>query len=231
LGLKYSLFLIKISSKELLQKLIATGLIDQTEQMKKDIKWEKDQLEQFQKISKDNTIEIKQKLEKIDELMKIEPGDEALRNYQKWEKDPAMTHLFIWWKQLAGTQFVYGGFTTYLFERRLFEGYMSLLFYRAKLTEWMFVDYAHTANEGTALLAKMMEDKVEYKIYEQLKSENERFEKYAKRVEKESNYPITEMHNELLDASDIDWDHCVVFKLEKKAKAGGVQNEEKGNGN
>jgi hypothetical protein len=221
MGLKYSLFLIKMDTKELLDKLLAAGLIDQTEQMKKDAEWETEQFEEFQKIARDKTTDIQQKMDKIDKLNEIVPDDEALREYRVKESDPALTHIFIWWKELPGTQFVFGGFTTYMIERRLFEGYVSVLFAKAKVIECMFVDYAHTANEGTALLVKNMAGKFEVENFEITKSETEHFERYAKRVEKKTSYPITAMHAEMSDASKIAWDHCVAYKMEKKVKVTG----------
>ena len=228
MGLKYSLFLMKIGSKELLDKLVAVGLTDETEMMHKNTAWEAKQFEDFQKVARDKTTDMKQKMEKIDKLNEIVPDDEALRDYRVKESDPALTHIFIWWKELPGTQFVFGGFTTYMIERRLFEGYVSMLFAKAKVSECMFVDYAHTANEGVALLIKNMVGKFEVENFEIAKNETEHFERYAKRVEKKTSYPITAMHEVMSDASKVAWDYCVAYKLEKKAKVGGAQNGAKG---
>ena len=220
MGLKYSLFLIKIGSKELFDKLIASGLTDQTEQMKKDAVWEKKNSEEFNKLLVDKTISIEAKLKKIDTMDELTPKDDDLRDYQRRQSDPTMTDIFIWWKQLPGTEYVFGGFTTYMTERRLFEAYASLLFYRAKLNEWMFIDYAHTMNEGNVLMAKVEAEKLIPVEFDYVAGEDEHFERYAKRVEKKTGYPITTMHKILQNADVIVWDHCVAYKIEKKAKAG-----------
>jgi hypothetical protein len=72
-----------------------------------------------------------------------------------------------------------------------------------------------------ALLIKNMVGKFEVENFEIAKNETEHFERYAKRVEKKTSYPITAMHEVMSDASTVAWDYCVAYKIEKKVKTDG----------
>jgi hypothetical protein len=214
MGLKYLMFMVKMDSDELRDKLVASGFMEDTEIMYKSRAYDEQQLADFKKIGADKTLASEEKVKKIMEMMDKEPRDKQLAEYRRTENDPKIREFNIWWMKVPKTNVLFGSFTSIRFFSADFEALASVFFQKAGLKEWVFVQYHHGSNEGNVLV---MNDKFEPTAFPRLDSENERFEIYAKRVENEIKYPLGKMHRYLQDTwTPIPWEHSVTKKLEEK---------------
>jgi hypothetical protein len=213
MGLKYSIFIVKMKSEDLLKKLVDSGLRDETELMKRDIEFDRQLSDEFDKLMKNKEMATTDKIKKLMTTMGEGAKDKDLREYQMRENEQKVGHVSIWWTTLKeDPQFVFGFYTSIRQIRVEFQQLMSILLLKAKVNEFVFVDYSSISNDGDIILIEE-KDLTHFKYIDE---EKENFEKYAKRIQKEINYPIWTIHDFLLDADKIDWEHDATYDITKK---------------
>lgn len=194
--------------------------VDETELMLKERAFDKKQLEDLQNIHNLKASKDEQYKFFMDTLSK-EPENKQLAEYRKRNSQKEITHLSLYFMSLpSNKKCTFGSFTYVPFFIEKFHGLVASVFYQAKIKEWIFLGYAHTSNEGHAMLIKPIEDDFDITDFVIKKSEREKFEKYAERVEKKINYPIMEVHNYLSNNGHypIPWQYQITFPLIKKEK-------------
>ena len=215
MGLKYSIFIVKMKSEDLLKKLVDSGMRDETELMKRDIEFDRQLSEEFDRLMKDKEMTTTDKIKKLMTTLGNRSKDKDLQEYQLREDTKKVGHVSIWWNTLKqDPQFIFGFYTSIRQIRVEFQQLMSILLLKAKVDEFMFVDYSSISNDGDVILIK---DK-DIKHFKYIDGEKENFEKYAKRTQKETEYPIETIHNFLLDADKMEWEHNATYDITKKEK-------------
>ena len=213
MGLKYSIFIVKMKSEDLLKKLVDSGMRDETELMKRDIEFDHQLSDEFDKLMKDKEMETTDKIKKLMTTLGEGAKDEDLREYQMRENAKKVGHVSIWWTTLKeDPKFVFGYYTSIRQIRVEFQQMISILLLKAKVDEFVFVDYSSISNDGDIILFK---DK-DLKHFKYIEGDKERFEKYAKRIQKEIEYPIKTIHDFLLDVDKIEWEHDATYDITKK---------------
>lgn len=224
--LKYQMFVTNIPAEQLFNQLVKLGGIDETELMHKDMKFDKKQLEDLMNIHK-LKMSMDEKYNVFMDTINKKPDDKELAKYQERERGKDVTHISIWFMSLPSNKnFTFGSFTYYTFFIEKFHALVASLFYQAKIKEWIFQGYHHGSNDGQILLIKLIEDDFDITDFVIKKSEQEKFEKYAKRVENKIKYPIMDIHNYISDSSDepLPWEYQVSFPVKKKEKKEHVNN-------
>ena len=220
MGLKYSIFIVKMKSEELLKKLVDSGLKDETDLMKRDIEFDQQVSDEFDKLMKDKEMATTDKITKLMAIIGKGAKDKDLREYQMRENAQKVGQFSLWWTTLKeDPQFIFGFYTSIRQIRLQFQQLASILLLKANINEFVFVDFSHISNDGDVIIIKNKD----VKNFKYIDGEREHFEKYAKRMQKEINYPIETIHNFLLNADKIEWEHDVTHDITKK-----VTDEHKG---
>lgn len=217
MGLKYTMFMMKSSSNDLFKKLIEIGCIDDTKLYLKSRDFD-NKINKELKDLKNKKISKEEKSNIWMELINKETEDKELLKFKRRSIEKEIKEFEIWWKTLD-ENYIFGSFTSMRIWNYKFKIFVSGIFTKADLKEWIIVDYHHGSNEGSVMLLKN-EDKINPVNFDIKENEKEKWEKYAKRVSSEINYPVLQMHNHIYKSGydPIDWEYLVSYKLKEVKK-------------
>ena len=188
MGLKYDMFMVKGSAKELYNKIDALDWsFDVT-------KWMFAEREFMEGRAKHFWIECV--MVEIDERYLKRPDDLQAyndRTDKKW-------YYGIWWMDVpfeTKESFCVGGYSRmFTLGRDYYLDFLLTNLSKANVNQYMYMQFHHGSNEGSYMEVcdGYWDDHDNLQHYEMLESEAYKFEKYSRRVQKKSGYPVYEWH-------------------------------------
>jgi hypothetical protein len=194
MGQNYKLFLAKIPCEDLAQKLKTEKfIIDETPSYIKEFDEETESLKAIDLVQ-DKKITFEQFMEKF----KLSDETQAYRDRNDGK---AQITIFPFPKH---PEWTIGWFFNVLgFGKKSEEIYITLSFiYNQVLLKFVpeiwFVEYGHGSNDGNVWKHFWENDVIKLTQFDYIDGENENFEKYIKRMQKETKVPFSELHNWML---------------------------------
>jgi hypothetical protein len=232
MGLKYKFFIVKKEAKQLLTDLLKiTGMEDSTYLMIESRRWNdehtqkyKDMCEEAKLLNRDElSDEDKKELDnKFEEWVSERPTYQPLKEYMAEQTSQSVNWFNIWFMEHpTNPNFVLGGYTSfgYSFDRT-FESILWVLLNDAGIHNWWHVNFSHVCNDGDITSFKNVEfgklDSVKVHTYAHRKGEDERFERYVKRVSKMIGVPFDDLHDFIWRQDRMPWQHEVRIWLNKE---------------
>jgi len=209
MGLKYEIFMIKGTADGFYKKLCETipeMFYETSDLMNREREWH---LRPFP-----NTKDIN-KLKKALEI------PEDLTDYI----NEGQNRFGIWWMDHPTNDgIVVGGYTTHWLREADFAAIFSEILVKLKIPEFIKVNYHHGSNDGDIYkiafkdLKKNPEIAKKSGVYKHIKGEDERWEKYATRVEKIAGYPVMEWHEYISDSKMlfVPWTYEIKLKTKQE---------------
>jgi hypothetical protein len=194
MGLKYTVFMIKGTADDFYKKLFETFpnlFIDESDLMMREREW------------------YERPVKSIEDIKKEPEPDLAgfIRDEQK--------RLSVWWMDHPTEKgFVVGGFTSHWIHDAEYLSRFALVFRKCGVDEFLRVIFAHGSNDGNIIKLHLQKEPPEIDTYEHKKGEEERWERYSKRVNKICGFPVTAWHNYISDYKIhfVPWKYLATIK-------------------
>lgn len=143
------------------------------------------------------------------------PENDELAQYQIMDKKDS--YLSIWWMDAPWSNerssCVVGGYTRTGFrDLGLYRGALLLNLQVAKMPNVMLVDYHHGSNSGLCVVYdcdKLVSGDNGSQAYKMADAEVEDYNKYARRIETETGYPVLKWHKFMEQQTVVPWT-CVM---------------------
>lgn len=195
MGLKYSVFMVRGTADDLYRKLMEENpkiLTDKSDLMRKEHDW------------------LTRKVTTVEDIRK-EP-DPDLAEFMKKDRNE------LWFMDHPTKEgFVVGGYTSFWLHDAEFTSYYATMLKMIGVDEFVRIQFNHGSNDG-GVYKIHMQGETFVEDYKHEVGEDEHWEKYAKRVDKLSGFPIVAWHKYLSDPKIhlVPWKYCLEIKKKEK---------------
>lgn len=229
MGLKYSVYLTPMRANDLRERLLANpDASDKTHIMLEVKRFDEQRADEWKK-----SVEAKSKatVGELEQFFAIRPSDPEVKEYYEDRHKDEILYLETWFMDAPfafADGWTVGGHTgvrgigSWSPEGRQINSYVPTFMLAAGVTPIYEVSYHHGSNDGgvsilsrtspaNPVMLKGWDGKdIKMEYVENLKSEEERYERYAKRVTKKTGAPIQSLHQYMEDLDDVvPWEHLV----------------------
>jgi hypothetical protein len=207
MGLKYEVFMIKGSADNLHTKILSKfeGKIRDTSDMsRREREWYL------------RPMPITDNIEKF--MEELDPRDPEL---EAWMKDGRQTGFHIWWMDHPTRKgIVVGGYTNHWLHDAEYTSVFCGVLIKCGIEEVLIQSYHHGVNDGHIQKIRLA-DPVGVEDYPSLKDEEEKWGKYAKRINKICGYPVLAWHHYISNPKIhlVPWKYSVMT-VKKTEQAG-----------
>jgi len=206
MGLKYEVFMIKDQTDEIKSKLLTIptefGSFTDTTQLMLDLNtWEARKMEWFDHMRNPDVSNLK-RMEAFDLWKNGVPEQDALNDYMK-RRDRVYTYYIWWMTHPTNHEYIVGGHSSIGGDTY----WLGMFIYALKnigLGEFLRLTYHHGDNGGRCTL--IYPKTISTKAFKVWKSEAYRFERYARRIDAKTGYPIVDWNEYVREHYRIPWE-------------------------
>lgn len=147
----------------------------------------------------------------ITEYLEDKPKDPELLAYYERMKEQRITHIELSWRKL-NKDYIMLHFTHFRYSTQL-KGLVLTILNNILELDVTYITYSHVSDEGRCMrFTPDNKDGIEYELKE---DESFNYDKYAKRIQKETGIPIYELHRYLKDevTTTIDFERTADMEM------------------